>query len=270
MYRQWLIVLIEGSKGDPKGCRERSISLGCDDNIVKQLAISISIAAPPPKLEDVSEMLMPASSPLMLPATLPAGVIVRGFPMAIGCVPVDDGLNAKGPSSASSSSLGLSSRVTSSCPASSGYRPRSANVRGVRGWAGSSETDATSRWNAASDLSSASSGRDSANKFRMRGCLSCIHNISSAKNPVVKYQLTGKESLRLKIVGMSAPSMLADDLRRGGVNGGCRVGFAVASGRSSSLPGGALSGGVCVSELLGESVIILSLSLSDSSVMKAV
>jgi len=93
--------LMEGSNGDPRG-------------------ISISMAVHPPKLEEVSEMLMPISSPLMLPATLPAGVIVRGLAMAMGCVPVIGGLNAKGPSSASSSSLGVSSRVTSSCPASSG------------------------------------------------------------------------------------------------------------------------------------------------------
>jgi len=80
--------------------------------------------------------------------------------------------------------------------------------------------------------------------------------------------LSGNESLLLKIVGISAASMLADDFLRGGVSGGCRiVGFAVV--RSSSLVGGAFKGGVCVSELLGESVIILSLSLSDSSAMKA-
>jgi hypothetical protein len=37
--------------------------------------MSISIAVP--KFEEVSEILMPVSSPLMLPATLAAGVIVR-------------------------------------------------------------------------------------------------------------------------------------------------------------------------------------------------
>ena len=37
---------------------------------------------------------------------------------------------------------------------------------------GSSEQEETSRWNAASDLTSSSSGRDSARRFSMRGCLS--------------------------------------------------------------------------------------------------
>jgi len=57
--------------------------------------------------------------------------------------------------------------------------------------------------------------------------------------------------------------LAADDLRRGGVEGGLGVtGFTM----SSSLAEGTFNGGVCVSELLGESVIIRSLSLSDSSV----
>lgn len=77
----------------------------------------MSIAAAP-KLDDVSDILIPASSPLILPDTLPPGV--RGFMMFIGWVP--DGVeNAKGPSSSSSSSsLGVSSLAVSSCPASSG------------------------------------------------------------------------------------------------------------------------------------------------------
>jgi len=81
---------------------------------------------------------------------------------------------------------------------------------------------------------------------------------------------TGKESLLLKIVGMSVPaSMLADERRRGGVNGGCRTAVFAAADKSSSLFPGAFKGGVRVSELFGESVIILSLSLSDSSAMNA-
>jgi len=85
--------------------------------------MSTSIAAP--KLEDVSDMLIPASSPLTLPATLPAGVMVRleGLFMLIGWVVVAGGLNANGTSSvfSCSSSLGLSSLVaSSSLPASSG------------------------------------------------------------------------------------------------------------------------------------------------------
>ena len=68
------------------------------------------------------------------------------------------------------------------------------------------------------------------------------------------------------MVGMSDASMLAEDRRRGGVNGGCRMGALVAV-ESSSVFVGTFKGGVWVSELLGESVIILSLSLSDSSAM---
>ena len=79
---------------------------------------------------------------------------------------------------------------------------------------------------------------------------------------------TGNASLRLNIVGMSAASMLAEERLRGGVNVGCReIGFV---DRSSSLFPGTFIGGVWVSELFGESVIILSLSLSDSSVAKEV
>lgn len=79
---------------------------------------------------------------------------------------------------------------------------------------------------------------------------------------------TGNESLRLKMVGMSAASMLAEDRRRGGVKGGGRtLAFEVPASSSPLL--GIFKGGVLVSELLGDSVIIRSLSLSDSSAMKA-
>jgi len=79
--------------------------------------------------------------------------------------------------------------------------------------------------------------------------------------------LTGNASLRLKIVGISDASILAEDRLRGGVKGGGRRTGLVTVFRSSSLFPGTFKGGVWVSELLGESVIILSLSLSDSSAM---
>lgn len=110
-----------------------------------QRTISISIAIP--GLSDKSILI---SSPL----TLLAGV--QGFAIFIGSL---GGKKAKVLSF--SSSLGVSSRCDSSLPASSGYRPRSDTARGVRGWMGSSEHDDISRWNAASDFTSFSSGRDS-------------------------------------------------------------------------------------------------------------
>ena len=88
----------------------------------------------------------------------------------MGCVPLGVG-NAKGASSPSpSSSLGVSSRWASSRTASSGYRPLSANGRGVRGGTGNPEHEPIRRWNAASDLTSSSSGLVSAKRLSMRGC----------------------------------------------------------------------------------------------------
>ena len=49
----------------------------CYIEMLKKKDDTISISIAMPKFEDVSEILMPKSSPLMLPATLTAGVIVR-------------------------------------------------------------------------------------------------------------------------------------------------------------------------------------------------
>lgn len=70
-------------------------------------------------------------------------------------------------------------------------------------------------------------------------------------------------------MGISEASILADDLRRsrGGVKGTWRTGTLALRSSSLLLPG--FRGGVLVSELFGESVFILSLSLSDSSEMNA-
>lgn len=131
-----------------------------------------------PLLEDASDMLIPIrSSPLTLPATLPATLFaalppgVRIPRMVMGWVPLG-ALYAKGvSSSSSSSSLGVASRcVSSSRPASSGYRPLSMIGRGVRG---SSDEECIRRWKAASDFTSSSSGFGSARILSIRGCFSC-------------------------------------------------------------------------------------------------
>jgi len=70
------------------------------------------------------------------------------------------------------------------------------------------------------------------------------------------------------MVGMSE-SILADDLRRGGVLGGLGLPFEAAMA-SSSVVSAVFNGGVLFSVLLGESVDILSFSLSDSSAIMAV
>lgn len=116
------------------------------------------------------------------------------------------------------------------------------NGRGVRGGTGNPEHEPIRRWNAASDLTSSSSGLDSAKRLSMRGCFN------------------GNARRRLKIMGISA-SMLADDRLRGGVRGGglCRT----------FLPPKSSRGGVLASEPFGESVIIRSLSPSVSSMMFA-
>ena len=80
--------------------------------------------------------------------------------------------------------------------------------------------------------------------------------------------LTGKFKRRLKMVGMSESMLAAEDRRRGGVRG-VLEGFGLAGVVSSSLFSD-FSGGVWFSELLGESVDILSRSLSDSSAIMAV
>lgn len=183
-------------------------------------------------------MLMPGkSSPLTLPATLPATLFaalppgVRIPRIFMGWVPLA-ALYAKGvSSSSSSSSLGVASRcVSSSCPASSGYRPLSMNGRGVRG---SSEDEWSSRWKAASDLTSSSSGFGSDRILRIRGCFSWMECVKLREKLGNTSRLTGKFRRRLKMVGISE-SMLAEDRRRGGVKG-VLDGFGLEGVASSSL-----------------------------------
>lgn len=127
---------------------------------------------------------MTISSPL----TLGAGV--RGLAMFIGSEIVF-GRKAKVVSS-SSSSLGVSSRCVSSWTASSGYRPRSITCRGV---CGNSDPELSSRWNAASDLTSASRGRaSSASKLRIRCCLGCATKISHIYESCVMRHALGATS----------------------------------------------------------------------------
>ena len=125
------------------------------------LTMSTSIAS-----DEASETLIP--SPLILPAG------VKGFWILIGSLPPDvEKAKSSSAPSPSSSSLGVSSLWLSSWPTSSGYRPRSVADLGVRGCRGSSEQDVIRRWKAASDLTSASSGRLSARRFSILGAFNC-------------------------------------------------------------------------------------------------
>lgn len=97
--------------------------------IIENIKHTISISMKPALgLSDTS-----ISSPLKLLAG------VHGFTMLVASLLL--GRKAKVLSSLVSSSLGVSSRCTSSCPASSGYLPRSDAARGVRGWTGRSHPE---------------------------------------------------------------------------------------------------------------------------------
>ena len=219
--------------------------------------MSTSIAS-----NEASVVLIPS------PLTLPPGV--KGFWMLIGSAPLDaEKAKSSSAPSASSSSLGVSSSWLSSCPASSGYRPRSVADRGVRGCRGKSEQDVIRRRKAASDLTSASSGRVSARRLSILGAFNCnIAALSlipgwrwSSRAPTGSEIRFPELAMRPKL---SCISILVDDLRRGGVRGKVLVVewicLAVVGFISSSLPF-ALRYGEFVPEV-GESVFIRSLSLS--------
>lgn len=133
-----------------------------------------------------------------------------------------------------------------------------------------SEYDATSRWNCASDLSSHSSGRDSAFRLRIRGGLGCVLCILVMKSKGIARQ--GHTAIdRRRLYGCeSIISTLVNDGLRGGVEGigaGAPSAFIWASTSEAPLPSGC--GGVALPELeeldLSDVHILESLSLSDSS-----